>query len=467
MISVLKKLLDPTVFSMETLGAFLMKMSNVSGNNNEKKQDDAFEGRKKVSSYLMEMIMTYCTEQQSYEALSWIALNLPHLLIGISTMQFYSTLLESRQFTLLQFIVERNAVMSEQCAVHLAFSLFSFPIAKENEENEAPLAWSLMSAILRAPFDESLLRGQLCDLEADKITSFIPCLARAWSEARPTIGLLRWTAALLDSHSIHWLLQDATWAASLSGTVKSLAAICVPSHSSLSSTFRHEMFKDYKAQRPVTPSGIISQIPIAKEVLEAFKIPVFAKEGVEADDLIATICTLAPKQKEDLEIYILSGDLDNLQLVNENIKVYTLGKGIKDTVIYDINKVRERFGVEPSQMVDFKALTGDPSDNIPGVEGIGKKTAAEIIQKYGSIKNLYKELSTDTAVLKPKVKEMLKQNKESALMSRELAEMKKDVDINFKIEDCRFGNFDQIQVEEIFKKLQFNSLIARLQSLQK
>lgn len=232
-------------------------------------------------------------------------------------------------------------------------------------------------------------------------------------------------------------------------------------------TFRHEMFKDYKAQRPVTPSGIVSQIPITKEVLEAFKIPVFAKDGVEADDLIATICTLAPKQKEDLEIYILSGDLDNLQLVNENTKVYTLGKGIKDTVIYDINKVRERFGVEPCQMVDFKALTGDPSDNIPGVEGIGKKTAAEIIQKYGSIKNLYNELSTDTALLKPKVKEMLKQNKESALMSRELAEMKKDVDINFKIEDCRFGNFDQIQVEEIFKKLQFNSLIARLQSLQK
>jgi DNA polymerase-1 len=227
-------------------------------------------------------------------------------------------------------------------------------------------------------------------------------------------------------------------------------------------TFRHEMYKDYKAQRPVTPSGIISQIPIAKEVLEAFGIPVFAKEGVEADDLIATICNLVGK---DTEIFIVSGDLDNTQLVNENIKVYTLGKGIKDTVIYDINKVRERFGVEPSQMVDFKALTGDPSDNIPGVEGIGKKTAAEIIQKYGDIKNLYEELATDTAVLKPKVKEMLKQNKESALMSRELAQMKKDVDINFKIEDCKFGSFDKNKVEEIFRNLEFNSLISRLSSL--
>jgi DNA polymerase-1 len=226
-------------------------------------------------------------------------------------------------------------------------------------------------------------------------------------------------------------------------------------------TFRHEMFKDYKAQRAPTPAGIISQIPIAKEVLEAFKIPVFAKEGVEADDLIATICAKTP----DVEIYIVSGDLDNTQLVNENIKVYTLGKGIKDTVIYDINKVRERFGVEPSQMVDFKALTGDASDNIPGVEGIGKKTAAEIIQKYGSIKNLYQELATDTAILKPKVKEALKQNKESALMSRDLAQMKNDVDIDFKFEDCKFGDFDQKKVEEIFNKLQFNSLIARLPQL--
>jgi len=227
-------------------------------------------------------------------------------------------------------------------------------------------------------------------------------------------------------------------------------------------TFRHEMFKDYKAQRPATPSGIISQIPVAKEVLETFKIPVFVKDGVEADDLIATICELAGK---DMEIYIVSGDLDNLQLVDENIKVYTLGKGIKDTIIYDINKVKERFGVEPSQMVDFKALTGDPSDNIPGVEGIGKKTAAEIIQKYGSIINLYNELSTDTAVLKSKVKEMLKQNKDSALISLELSQMKKDVDINFKIEDCKFGNFDKNKVEEIFKKLEFNSLLSRLDSI--
>jgi len=142
-----------------------------------------------------------------------------------------------------------------------------------------------------------------------------------------------------------------------------------------------------------------------------------------------------------------------------------LGKGIKDTVIYDRNKVVERFGVEPGQMNDFKALTGDPSDNVPGVEGIGKKTAAEIIQKYGNLRNLYEELSTDTAVLKPKVKEALKASKETAILARELVETKKDVALDFKIDDCRLKDFDKNKVEEIFRKLEFNSLIDRVESL--
>ena len=229
-------------------------------------------------------------------------------------------------------------------------------------------------------------------------------------------------------------------------------------------TFRHEEFKEYKAHRVATPDGIISQIPIAKKVLQAFRIPVFAKDGFEADDLIATIATEVAK-KDNLEVYILSGDLDNLQLVSNNIKVYTLGKGIKDTVVYDKNKVVERFGVEPLQMNDFKALTGDASDNIPGVPGIGKTTAADLIQRYGNIKNIYDELSTDTAVLKPKIKEALKNNKESAFLSLKLVETKKDVDIDFKIEDCEFGKFDFKEVENIFRELDFNTLIDRLKSI--
>ena len=229
-------------------------------------------------------------------------------------------------------------------------------------------------------------------------------------------------------------------------------------------TFRHEEFKEYKAHRVATPDGIISQIPIAKKVLQAFRILVFAKDGFEADDLIATIATEVAK-KDNLEVYILSGDLDNLQLVSNNIKVYTLGKGIKDTVVYDKNKVVERFGVEPLQMNDFKALTGDASDNIPGVPGIGKTTAADLIQRYGNIKNIYDELSTDTAVLKPKIKEALKNNKESAFLSLKLVETKKNVDIDFKIDDCEFGKFDFKEVENIFRELDFNTLIDRLKSI--
>ena len=224
-------------------------------------------------------------------------------------------------------------------------------------------------------------------------------------------------------------------------------------------TFRHEKFKEYKAQRPKTPDGIVSQIPIAKEVLESLKIPIFVKEGFEADDLIATI---AMKSDKNSEVYILSGDLDNLQLVNKKIKVYTLGKGIKDTVVYDAERVISRFGVTPEQMIDFKALSGDPADNIHGVPGIGKKTAAELIQKFGSVKNLYSEIGQGMANIKPRIKDLLITHKETALLSLELVEMKKDVDIEFSLEKCEFGKFDLKEVEEKLKALDFNTLINRL-----
>jgi DNA polymerase-1 len=230
-------------------------------------------------------------------------------------------------------------------------------------------------------------------------------------------------------------------------------------------TFRHKMFDAYKGHRAKTPDEIILQLPKTKTILEKFKIPIFAMEGFEADDLIATISKMAPREDKNVEIYILSGDLDNLQLVNENTKVYTLGKGIKDTVIYDKERVVSRFGVTPEQMVDFKSLTGDPTDNVPGVAGIGKTTAADLIQRFGTIKNLYDEIATDTAVLKPKVKEALKQNRETAFMSRELVEMKKDVAMDFKLEDCKFGKFNQNEVESILKEYDFNTLISRLPSL--
>ncbi len=227
-------------------------------------------------------------------------------------------------------------------------------------------------------------------------------------------------------------------------------------------TFRHEQFEDYKAHRAPTPDGIISQFPIIKSVLSAFNIPLFEKEGFEADDLIATI---AKKYASDAKVFIVSGDLDNLQLIDENIKVYTPGKSIKETIIYDKEKVMERFGVTPSQMNDFKALTGDSSDNVPGVAGIGKTIASDLIGRFGSIKNLYDEMATDTAILKPKIKEALRTNKEKAFMSLQLVTTVADMDLDFKLENCKFGNFDKQKLEMIFKELNFSSMIDKLPTL--
>src|SRR3989344_8487433 len=227
-------------------------------------------------------------------------------------------------------------------------------------------------------------------------------------------------------------------------------------------TFRHEQFEEYKAHRAPMPDGIASQIPMMKKVLEALSIPIFEKEGFEADDLVATI---AVKNQDKANIVILSGDLDNLQLVNENIKLYTMGKGIKESVLYDDARVTERFGVRPDQMNEFKALTGDNSDNVPGVPGIGKTTAANLIQRFGSIKNLYDEIATDTAILKPKIKESLKANKEKAFLSLELVKTVQDMDLEFKLEDCKFGNFDKEKLTVIFGELNFTTMMDKLPSM--
>lgn len=226
-------------------------------------------------------------------------------------------------------------------------------------------------------------------------------------------------------------------------------------------TFRHAQFDGYKAHRLPPPDALISQFGPIKEVLKTFDIPLFEKEGFEADDLVATIATQAAS-RDDCEVFIVSGDLDNLQLVDSTIKLYTLGKTIKEGIIYDEARVVGRFGVTSAQMNDFKALRGDHSDNIPGVPGIGEKTAADIIQKYGSIEKLYEELATDTAVLKPKVKEALKANKDKAFLSLKLVATDKNVPLEFNFDACRFGKFNATAVKDLFVQLGFQSLIIRI-----
>ncbi len=232
-------------------------------------------------------------------------------------------------------------------------------------------------------------------------------------------------------------------------------------------TFRHKEYKEYKAKRPKMPEELSQQIPKTKEVLKSFDIPIFEKEGFEADDLIATISKKAPKEQiyPSLITYILSGDLDTLQLVDKNTKVYTLGRGIKETVIYDKEKVISRFGVLPEQMIDFKALTGDPSDNIPGVLGIGQKTASELLKKFGSLENLYQEIEKGNAALKPRIKEILLKSKEQVFFAQTLVRAKRDVLIDFNIKNCQFSKFDEKKVEEVLKDFEFYTLLNRLSSL--
>ncbi len=229
------------------------------------------------------------------------------------------------------------------------------------------------------------------------------------------------------------------------------------------STFRHKKYKEYKAQRPKTAEELVNQIPKTKKILESFKIPVFEKKGLEADDLIGTISKKVSEKNPKLETYIISGDLDVLQLIDKKTKVYTLGRGIKETVIYDKHKVVERYGIPPKKLIDFKALVGDPSDNIPGVPGIGKKTASNLLQKIGSVEEIYKKINK--IKISPKVKKTLKENKEKALLSKELVEIEKNAPIKFNIDKCKFGKFDQKKVAEIFKKFSFHTLLKRLPSI--
>ncbi len=235
-----------------------------------------------------------------------------------------------------------------------------------------------------------------------------------------------------------------------------------------SPTFRHEAFKEYKIHRAKTPEELSSQIPYTQKVLEAFGIPVLIKEGFEADDIIGTLAEKFGKEK-DLKIIIVTGDLDSLQLVKDKkTVVYTMKKGLSDTVIYDEDMVTERYGLKPEQLTDYKGLKGDPSDNIPGVPGIGDKTASELLKKYNSIENLYKEVKSPKTKIKESLRKKLLENEEQAMFSKHLAMMVKnlDIDIDLKKADWK-SNFSRTALEKIFRELNFTSLITRIPEVKK
>lgn len=225
-------------------------------------------------------------------------------------------------------------------------------------------------------------------------------------------------------------------------------------------TFRDIEYKEYKAKRVKPPQEMYDQIPLIKQSLQVLSIPIYEKQGYEADDVIGTIISQISNLKSQVSSLIVTGDLDTLQLVDKNTKIYTLKKGIKDTMIYDQSAVFERYSLKPEQMIDLKGLKGDPSDNIPGVPGIGEKTAIELLKKFGSLKNLYQQI--EKADLNPKLKAKLLEYKDQAFFSQHLATIKRDAPIEFNLEDCDWGRYNKEKVIKLFKELEFNSLIERL-----
>ncbi len=234
-------------------------------------------------------------------------------------------------------------------------------------------------------------------------------------------------------------------------------------------TFRHKRYKEYKAKRPPTPKELSQQIPKIKEILKSFNISIFEKQGFEADDIIGTLASQA-NLKTDVETIIFTGDKDVLQLINEKTKVHLLRRGVKDIVLYDEGLVKEKEGLEPKQLLDFKALRGDPSDNILGVSGIGEKTAIELILKFGNLDNLYKELrekSEKAKGLKLRIREILLRHKEQAFLSKDLVQIDLNVSVDFNLERCLWGKYDKEKVVQTLKNLEFYSLIKKLPTEQK
>ena len=228
-------------------------------------------------------------------------------------------------------------------------------------------------------------------------------------------------------------------------------------------TFRHKKYKLYKANRVKASDDLYNQIPMIKEVLKELGVKVFDKAGFEADDLIGTIAKTAPKKRPLLDVIIITGDMDVLQLVDKNIKVSALKKGIKDTLLYDEEEVKEKYdGLTPKQLIDYKGLRGDPSDNIPGVTGIGEKTAIALIKEFGSMDNLYEKIRKNKAEIKDKLREKLVTQKDQALVSRMLGEINNKVEIDFDLEKCAWKGCNKDKTIKVLEDYGFKTLIKRL-----
>lgn len=230
-------------------------------------------------------------------------------------------------------------------------------------------------------------------------------------------------------------------------------------------TFRHKLYQEYKAKRIKQPQELYDQIPITKEIVKTLNIPIYELEGYEADDIIGTLTEKRDVDLPNVETIIVTGDLDALQLVDANTKVFTMRRGFSDTLTYDIQTVKEKYGLNPNQIVDLKALAGDQSDNIPGVKGIGQQTGTKLLQTFGTLENIYQSLKKDDdkfSKFKPRALNLLKEYESDARLSKKLATILKDVPIKFVLKETMRGKFDRDAAVALFQDLEFKSLLTKL-----
>jgi len=224
-------------------------------------------------------------------------------------------------------------------------------------------------------------------------------------------------------------------------------------------TFRHKLFPEYKAQRPPAPQELINQLGRVRELVSAFCIPIFELEGYEADDLLGALSQQASKQNVDT--VVVTGDADTMQLVSPKVKVLypKPGKSFSDTMLYDEAAVMQKYSLKPEQIADFKALKGDPSDNIRGVPGVGEKSAVKLLQQFGSVEKIYEHIDEVTPA---KLQDILRENEAIARQSKELTTIVTQIPVTMNLDDCQVSQYDRNKVTELFRELEFGSLLPKL-----
>jgi DNA polymerase-1 len=230
-------------------------------------------------------------------------------------------------------------------------------------------------------------------------------------------------------------------------------------------TFRHETFKEYKATRAKTDDELIAQFPMVYTVLESMSVPIFKKPGLEADDYLGILSRKLQDDHNDVQMVIVTGDQDALQLVDDNTTVVTPLKGYTEVKVYDRMAVKGKLGVWPEQVTDYKGLRGDSSDNIPGVPGVGEKTAVRLLEHFGSLENIYQRLAE---VEPERIRELLRKHEDDARMSKQVATiLTEDGDLDFELSRCATHDFDMEKLRGVFDRFAFRTHLGRVEKLNK